>query len=120
MANKYDEAFEKSIRDPEAFWAEAAEDCHWYKKWDKVLDDSNKPFYRWFTGGELNTCYNALDYHVDNGRGDQPARPVTEDIPVRRGDAFIPVGSLKAAVSTGCQRSQNSVSETPPAFPMSL
>ncbi len=84
MANKYDEAFEKSIRDPEAFWAEAAEDCHWYKKWDKVLDDSNKPFYRWFTGGELNTCYNALDYHVDNGRGDQPAliydSPVTDTI----------------------------------------
>ncbi len=84
MANKYDEAFEKSIKDPEAFWAEAAEDCHWYKKWDKVLDDSNTPFYRWFVGGEINSCYNALDYHIENGRGDQAAliydSPVTDTI----------------------------------------
>lgn len=84
MANLYDEAYEKSIKDPEAFWGEAAEDCHWYKKWDKVLDDSNKPFYRWFVGGEINTCYNALDYHIDNGRGDQLAliydSPVTDTI----------------------------------------
>jgi propionyl-CoA synthetase len=49
-----------------------------------VLDDSNKPFYRWFTGGMVNTCYNALDYHVENGRGDQAAliydSPVTDTI----------------------------------------
>ena len=61
-----------------------AEDCHWYKKWDKVLDDSNKPFYRWFTGGEVNTCYNALDLHIENGRGGQHAliydSPVTNTI----------------------------------------
>ncbi len=84
MANKYQEAYERSLKDPEGFWGEAAEDCHWYKKWDKVLDDSNKPFYRWFVGGEMNTAYNALDYHVDNGRGDQLAliydSPVTDTI----------------------------------------
>jgi propionyl-CoA synthetase len=84
MTNPYDEAFEKSIKDPDSFWAEAAEDCHWYKKWDKVLDDSNKPFYRWFTGGEINTCYNALDFHIENGLGDQDAlifdSPVTNTI----------------------------------------
>jgi propionyl-CoA synthetase len=73
MSNPYDEAFESSIKTPEKFWGAAAEDCHWYKRWDKVLDDSNKPFYRWFTGGQVNTCYNALDYHIDNGRGDQIA-----------------------------------------------
>ncbi|MCF8045304.1 MAG: propionyl-CoA synthetase [Desulfarculaceae bacterium] len=73
MANLYDEIYKKSINDPEAFWGEIAEDCHWYKKWDKVLDDSNKPFYRWFTGGEINTCYNALDLHVDNGIGSNNA-----------------------------------------------
>jgi propionyl-CoA synthetase len=73
MANPFDEAYERSIKDPDAFWAEAAEECHWYKKWDKVLDDSRKPFYRWFTGGEMNTCYNALDYHVDQNRGEQVA-----------------------------------------------
>jgi propionyl-CoA synthetase len=85
MTNLYDEAYQQSMKDPEAFWGKAAEDCHWYKKWDKVLDDSNKPLYRWFTGGELNTCYNALDYHVDErGRGDKIAiiydSPVTETI----------------------------------------
>ena len=84
MTNLYDEAFQKSLTDPEGFWGKAAEDCHWYKKWDKVLDDSRKPFYRWFVGGEINTCYNALDYHVDNGRGNQLAliydSPVTNTI----------------------------------------
>ena len=84
MTNPYDAVFKKSIEDPNGFWAEAAEDCHWYKKWDKVLDDTNKPFYRWFTGGEINTCYNALDLHIDQGRGDQYAliydSPVTNTI----------------------------------------
>ena len=43
MTNPYEVAFEQSINDPDGFWAKAAEDCHWYKRWDKVLDDSNKP-----------------------------------------------------------------------------
>ena len=84
MSNAYEQAFQRSIQDPEGFWGELAEDCHWFKRWDKILDDSNKPFYRWFVGGELNTCYNGLDLHVDNGRGDQPAlihdSPVTDSI----------------------------------------
>ena len=77
-------AVDRSLRDPETFWGEAAEQVHWYRKWDKVLDESNKPFYRWFTGGEVNTCYNALDLHVENGRGEQTAliydSPVTDQI----------------------------------------
>jgi propionyl-CoA synthetase len=81
---KYDELFRKSIQDPEGFWAEAAEDVTWYRKWDKVLDASNPPFYRWFPGAELNTCYNALDRHVEGGRADQTAliydSPVTDTI----------------------------------------
>ncbi len=84
MTNPYDEAHAQSINNPDEFWAAAAEDCHWYKKWDKVLDDSNKPFYRWFTGGQINSCYNALDFHIENGRGDQDAliydSPVTDTI----------------------------------------
>ena len=84
MTNPYELAYQQSIEDPDSFWAKAAEDCHWYKRWDKVLDDSNKPFYRWFSGGEVNTCYNALDYHIENGRGDQDAliydSPVTDTI----------------------------------------
>ena len=61
------------MKDPEGFWGDAAEAVHWYRRWDRVLDDSEAPFYRWFTGGQLNTCYNALDLHIDRGRGDQPA-----------------------------------------------
>jgi propionyl-CoA synthetase len=84
MANPYEIAHNQSIEDPNGFWGAAAEDCQWYKKWDKVLDDSNKPFYRWFSGGEMNTCYNALDYHIENGRGEQNAMiydsPVTDTI----------------------------------------
>jgi propionyl-CoA synthetase len=79
---KYSEAFQKSISDPEGFWGEAAEGITWYRKWDKVLDASNPPFYRWFQGGEMNTCYNALDRHVEQGRADQTAliydSPVTK------------------------------------------
>ncbi|MGD8720991.1 MAG: propionyl-CoA synthetase [Desulfobacterales bacterium] len=84
MTNQYDAAFEKSIKDPNGFWGEAGEKVHWFKKWDKVLDDSNKPFYRWFKGGEINTAYNALDLHIDQGRGSQAAliydSPVTDTI----------------------------------------
>ena len=59
--------------DPNGFWAEVAEGISWNKKWDTVLDDSQSPYYRWFVGGELNICYNALDYHIENGRADQLA-----------------------------------------------
>jgi propionyl-CoA synthetase len=84
MSSRYDEVYARSINDPEGFWGEAAEDIHWYKKWDKVLDASNPPFYRWFPGGSLNTCYNAVDRHVEEGRGDQFAliydSPVTDQV----------------------------------------
>jgi len=73
MAGKFDEVYARSLADPEGFWAEAAEDVVWTKRWDKVLDDSNPPFYRWFVGGECNTCHNAVDRHVEDGRGDQAA-----------------------------------------------
>lgn len=69
----YGSLHRRSLDDPEGFWGDAAGDIDWTRKWDKVLDDSRKPFYRWFVGGELNTCYNALDRHVAAGRGDQPA-----------------------------------------------
>ena len=84
MSGPYEAAYNRSISDPEGFWGEAAEEISWYKKWDKVLDDSNKPFYRWFTGGEVNTCYNAIDRHVEAGHGDRAAliydSPVTDTV----------------------------------------
>jgi propionyl-CoA synthetase len=74
------------LSNPEHFWAEAAEAVHWFKKWDRVLDASQAPLYRWFSGGRLNSCYNALDVHVDNGRAEQPAliydSPVTGTVRV--------------------------------------
>jgi propionyl-CoA synthetase len=76
----YEEVYARAVREPETFWAEAARAIHWDAPWEKVLDESEAPFYRWFTGGRLNTCYNALDRHVDEGRGDQAA--VIYDSPV--------------------------------------
>lgn len=73
MSATFEMDYEKSLKDKEGFWAAAAEDIHWSKKWDQVLDDTNPPFYKWFVGGEMNTCYNCLDRHVDDGRGDQAA-----------------------------------------------
>lgn len=84
MTSIYQQLYDLSLQDPEGFWHIPAEDCHWYQKWDKVLDDSNKPFYRWFTGGMVNTCYNALDLHIEQGRGEQAAliydSPVTNTV----------------------------------------
>ena len=80
----FEKVFAESIEQPEKFWANAAEGIDWYKKCDEVLDASNPPFYRWFKGGSLNTCHNAVDRHVAAGRGDQDAiiydSPVTDTI----------------------------------------
>jgi len=70
---RYAELHRRSIADPEGFWGEAAEAIDWTRRWDRVLDDTEAPFYRWFAGGELNTCHNALDRHVAAGNGDRPA-----------------------------------------------
>src|SRR5690606_35144333 len=73
MSSTYETTYRRSLEDPEGFWAEAAEAIHWERRWERVLDDSRKPFYRWFTGGMLNTCYNAVDRHVEGGRAQQLA-----------------------------------------------
>ena len=84
MATIYDETYRRSREDPEGFWAAAAEDIHWERRWDRVLDAARPPYYRWFAGGILNTCYNALDLHIDRGRGKQLAlihdSPVTQTL----------------------------------------
>src|SRR6476646_11936719 len=84
MKNTYEEVYSRWLNDPENFWDEAAEAVHWNKKWDRVLDASRPPFYRWFAGGLLNTCYNAVDRHVARGRGRQTAliydSPVTGSV----------------------------------------
>ncbi len=78
----YADTFRRSIDDPEGFWSEQAALVDWIHQPDRALDDNRPPFYRWFPGGTLNTCFNALDRHVVAGRGDQPAlvydSPVTD------------------------------------------
>ncbi|MGE3959919.1 MAG: propionyl-CoA synthetase [Vicinamibacterales bacterium] len=73
MTDEYLSAHARSLAQPEEFWAEAAAGITWFRRWDRVLDDSRPPFHRWFTGGILNTCYNAVDRHVLRGRGSQAA-----------------------------------------------
>jgi propionyl-CoA synthetase len=80
---RFDEIHRRSLEEPEAFWAEAAAAIDWDEPWERVLDDSHAPLYRWFSGGRLNTCHNALDRHVE-GRADQTAliydSPVTDTV----------------------------------------
>src|SRR3954470_18068289 len=81
---RFDDVYRRSLEEPDAFWAEAAAAIDWTEPWEHVLDDSRAPFYRWFAGGRLNTCYNALDRHVERGRAEQPAliydSPVTDTV----------------------------------------
>ena len=70
----YRRLYDKSVKDPEGFWAEQAERLDWYKKWDKVADnDLTKAQIKWFEGGKLNVSYNCLDRHIKAGHGDQTA-----------------------------------------------
>ena len=95
---KFDEVFQASVENPEKFWAEAAKDITWYKEPDKVLDSSNAPFYKWFPGGKMNTCYNAVDRHVENGRADQTA--IIYDSPVTNTIKKITYKELQTMVAT--------------------
>jgi propionyl-CoA synthetase len=78
----YDEAYRRSLSDPMGFWGEQAELIDWYRRPEQVLDNANEPFTRWFVGGELNTCHNCLDRHVEAGAGERTAliwdSPVTD------------------------------------------
>lgn len=78
----YQDAYRQSIEQPEEFWAERARALSWFHFPDTILSQDNNGFYRWFKGGQLNTSYLALDYHVDHGRADQTAliydSPVTD------------------------------------------
>jgi propionyl-CoA synthetase len=92
----YQAIYDRSMSDPEGFWADAARLIDWTKPWDRVLDDSNPPFYRWFSGAELNTCYNAVDRHVAT-RGDQPA--IIHDSPVTNSKEIITYRQLQDRVA---------------------
>ena len=80
----YRNTYRQSIDQPDTFWAEAAKRLSWDTPWERVLDDSDAPYYEWFAGGEINTCYNALDRHCEQGRAGQTAlvydSPVTGQV----------------------------------------
>ena len=72
-SSRYHEVYARWQRDPEGFWAEAAEDITWFEKPKTIFDPKAGIYGRWFSGGVCNTCFNAVDRHVDAGRGDQAA-----------------------------------------------
>lgn len=73
VGDKYRQEFQKSVQNPEEYWGEISKNIIWTKPWTRVLDDANSPFTKWFPGGRLSLCYNALDRHVDEGRGNRDA-----------------------------------------------
>jgi propionyl-CoA synthetase len=94
---RFAEVYRRSLEEAEDFWAEAAAAIDWVEPWQRVLDDSQAPLYRWFTGGRLNTCHNALDRHVDGGRGEQPA--LVYDSPVTGTSTVFTYRELRDAVA---------------------
>ena len=71
MSRKYKEIYKNSINKREEFWKNISDNVFWYKKPTKILNSSNRPFYKWFVDGVTNTCYNALDHHIEQGRGEK-------------------------------------------------
>jgi propionyl-CoA synthetase len=94
---RFEEMYRRSLDDPEDFWAEAAAAIDWDEPWERVLDDSRAPFYRWFSGARLNSCYNALDRHIEGGRADQLA--LIYDSPVTATTAAFTYRELRDAVA---------------------
>ena len=101
MAGQFDEVYQRALDDPETFWTEAAASIDWSRPFDKILDDSNSPFNKWFPGAECNTCYNAVDRHVAAGRGEQNAiiydSPITEKR-LRNSPVFCAILGWKKAI----------------------
>ena len=97
MSEKFNEIYDQSLQNPEKFWQEASNDIFWFKKPTKILNKSNPPFYKWFEDGVTNTCYNALDIHVDQGRGDKLA--LIYDSPITGNKKQFTYKELKEKVS---------------------
>ncbi|RED53890.1 propionyl-CoA synthetase [Aestuariispira insulae] len=96
--NQLDRIYQHSLSDREGFWAEAADEIDWQAPWNKVLDTSGAPhFYRWFEGARCNTCYNAVDRHVEQGRGDQAA--LIYDSPITNQQKTLSYSELKDKVA---------------------
>ena len=97
MPDVYEQTYRRAQDDPEAFWAAAAEPLYWHRRWSTVRDDSRPPYHRWFAGGQLNTCYNCLDRHIERGRGKQLA--LVYDSPVTGSVRRFTYSELRDAVA---------------------
>lgn len=97
MTGSFDEVRKAAGQDPAGFWAEAAQDVHWINPAPTILDDSTPPFYRWFVGGEINGCYNAVDCHVEAGHGDRTA--IIYDSAIRGKQEHISYAELQDQVA---------------------
>ena len=97
MPDVYEQTYRRAQEDPEAFWAAAAEPLYWHRRWSMVRDDSRPPYHRWFAGGQLNTCYNCLDRHIERGRGRQLA--LVYDSPVTGSVRRFTYSELRDAVA---------------------
>jgi len=96
--SRYPEVYARSMRDPEGFWREAAQAIDWYEPAKKIFDKDAGVYGRWFTGAVCNTCYNAIDRHVERGRGSQPA--IIYDSPVTNTKRVITYAELLKEVET--------------------
>ena len=97
MSDKFNKIYERSISNPENFWDEAANDIFWFKKPTKILNKSNPPFYKWYEDGITNTCYNALDIHIDQGNGKRTA--LIYDSPITGNKSKFSYEELRSKVS---------------------
>ena len=97
MKKNYQDIYDSSINNKEEFWENVAKDIFWYKKPTKILNSSNPPFYKWYEDGITNTCYNAIDIHIDNGKGDKIA--IIYDSPITGAKKKFTYNQLKEKVS---------------------
>ena len=97
MSEKFQKIYDQSIKNPEKFWQEASNDIFWFKKPTKILNKSNPPFYKWFEDGITNTCYNALDLHIEQGRGEKIA--LIYDSPITGNKSQFTFKELRSKVS---------------------
>ena len=93
----FNEIYQNSIQKPEEFWKNISNEIFWFKKPTKILNKSNPPFYKWFEDGVTNTCYNAVDLHIDEGKGEKTA--IIYDSPITGNKAKLTYNQLKEKVS---------------------
>ena len=97
MNGKYKEIYDSSINNKEEYWKKVSNEIFWYKKPSKILNTSNPPFYKWYEDGMTNTCYNAVDVHIDNGNGEKVA--IIYDSPITGVKNKFTYNQLKEKVS---------------------